>query len=91
MENTSSIIKIIIITFIIIGIIIGTVFYFIEKSDSIKEQKITKENINIIKEKINNSNEITLQEKINFNNNYLMYGNKIIGYKVKEVIKKIEY
>lgn len=92
MENTmTSTLKIIIITFIIIAIIIGTVFYFIEKSDSLKEQIITKENIEIIKKKINNSNEITLQEKSDFNKNYMIFGKKIIGYKVKDVIKKIEY
>lgn len=56
----------------------------------IKNIEITTKNYSEIYNIINNSNEITLQEKTNFNKNYLIFGKKIIGYKVKDVIKEIE-
>ncbi len=76
-------------TMIIIAIIIFIVFYIIENQTGIKNYMITQENYKSIYNIVNNSNEITLQEKANFNKNYLLFGRKIIGYKVKDVIKEI--
>lgn len=56
----------------------------------IKNIEITTLNYSEIYNIVNNSNDISLQEKANFNKNYLLFGKKIIGYKVKDIIKEIE-
>ena len=77
-------------TLIIIAITIFTIFHIIESQTSIKNYEITYKNYESIYDTVNRSNDITLQEKANFNKNYMLFGKKIIGYKVKDVIKEIE-
>lgn len=80
----------VLITFAIgIAIIVGIVT-IIYNANSIKNVEITLMNYDTIYEQVNRSSEISLQEKANFNKNYLLFGKKIIGYKVKDIIKKIE-
>lgn len=62
----------------------------ITNNTRIKNMEITEQNYKEIYNIINNSTDITLQEKANFNKNYLLFGKKIIGYKVKDVIKEIQ-
>lgn len=88
--STGHYVSIALCTIIIIAIVIFTVFSIIESQTSIKNYKITYENYNSIYDIVNKSSEITLQEKANFNKNYTLFGKKIIGYKVKDVIKEIE-
>ena len=80
----------ILITFAIgIAIIVGIVT-IIYNANSIKNVEITLMNYDTIYEQVNRSSEISLQEKANFNKNYLLFGKKIVGYRVKDIIKKIE-
>lgn len=72
----------------IIGI--SNTFEEVTISTRIKNTEITQQNYKEIYDLVNNSTEITLQEKKNFNENYLIFGKKIIGYKVKDVLKEIE-
>lgn len=82
---------VVILTMIIIAIAIYSVFLIIyNTNNNIKYMKITEDNYKIIYEKVNSTNEITLQEKANFNKNYLLFGKKIIGYKVKDIIKEVQ-
>lgn len=94
MENDLSVghyIGIALLTMIIITIAIFVTFIIIINfGDNIKYTKITKENYSNIYNMVNNSSDISLQEKANFNKNYLIFGKKIIGYKVKDVLKEIE-
>lgn len=73
---------------LIIGI--SNTFEEITTSTRIKNTEITQQNYKEIYDIVNDSTEITLQEKKNFNENYLIFGKKIIGYKVKDVLKEIE-
>lgn len=102
MENdlpTSTYIKIAILIFLIPIIVIilllnmeeiSNKFEEITQSNKIKNIEITQQNYNEIYKIVNESKKITLQEKKNFNENYLIFGKKIIGYKVKDVLKEIE-
>lgn len=58
---------------------------------SIRNTKITKQNYQTINDTVQNNKELSLQEKVNFKKNYFLFGEKIIGYKVRDVIKKIEF
>lgn len=89
MKKGNTIIAIIIILLIIVaGITIP--LKIVEINTSIKYEEITLMNYDTIYEQVNRSSEISLQEKTNFNKNYLLFGKKIIGYRVKDIIKKIE-
>lgn len=69
---------------------ISNKFEEITYTSNLKNTEITQQNYKEIYDMINESTEITLQEKKNFNENYLIFGKKIIGYKVKDVLKEIE-
>lgn len=89
MKKGNTIIAIIIILLIIVaGITIP--LKIVEINTSIKYEEITLMNYDTIYEQVNRSSEISLQEKANFNKNYLLFGKKIVGYRVKDIIKKIE-
>lgn len=59
--------------------------------NNIKNLEITKNNYQQINKMVQNSDQLDLQEKTNFQKNYFLFGEKIIGYKVRDVIKKIEF
>jgi len=80
------VIVIIVLLFIINIDEIGSIFL----KTKIKNTEITNINYSTIYNTVNNSNDLSLQEKANFNKNYLLFGKKIIGYKVKDIIKEIE-
>lgn len=82
-------IKAIILIIILLFISYSCFSYF--NSDNIKNIEITKQNYNKINNMVQNSNQLTLQEKTNFQKNYLIFGEKIIGYKVRDIIQKIEF
>ena len=68
---------------------ISNKFEEITESNRIKNIEITQQNYKEIYSIVNESTEITLQEKKTFNENYLIFGKKIIGYKVKDILKEI--
>lgn len=77
---------------IIIIILVLIIMYQINQYFfTIRNTKITKQNYKTINDTVQNSDELSLQEKVNFKKNYFLFGEKIIGYKVRDVIKKIEF
>ena len=76
-------------------LIIFTIMYAIimivtNQPYSIKNTEITEQNYATINNTVQNSEELSLQEKVNFRTNYFLFGRKIIGYKVRDIIEKIE-
>lgn len=63
---------------------------FTSQGKSIKSIEITEKNFEAINNIVQESNELSLQEKVNFKTNYFLFGRKIIGYKVRDIIEKIE-
>lgn len=84
--TTIDYIKGIIIIALCIIILYGINDYFF----TIKNTLITEQNYKTINNEVQNSKELSLQEKVNFKTNYFLFGRKIIGYKVRDIIKKIE-
>jgi len=84
--TTVDYIKGIIIIALCILILYGINEYFF----TIKNTEITEKNYQTINNEVQNSKELSLQEKVNFKTNYFLFGRKIIGYKVRDIIEKIE-
>lgn len=83
-------IPIIVIFILFNGEEISNKFEEMTHTNKLKNTEITQQNYKEIYDIVNESSKITLQEKKNFNENYLIFGKKIIGYKVKDVLKEIE-
>ncbi|MBR5227694.1 MAG: hypothetical protein IKV94_03560 [Clostridia bacterium] len=83
-------IKTIFILLLIFTILYAIIMTVTSLSSSIKNTKITEQNYETINTIVQNSNELSLQEKVNFRTNYFLFGKKIIGYKVRDIIEKIE-
>lgn len=84
-------IKAIFLIAILLTIMYSIIMIISSSKNSIKNTKITKQNYKTINDTVQNSDELSLQEKVNFKKNYFLFGEKIIGYKVRDVIKKIEF
>lgn len=76
--------------FIIIGLCILALYGINDYFFTIKNTEITQQNYTTINSTVQESKELSLQEKVNFKTNYFLFGRKIIGYKVRDIIEKIE-
>lgn len=76
--------------FLLIVIIFIIVYNVMDYTTGIKNTLITEKNYSTINATVQDSKELSLQEKVNFKTNYFLFGRKIIGYKVRDIIEKIE-